>query len=136
MRDKTFLDTNILIYLYSESEEDKRETLCRILDGRERVTSLQALNEASNVWFKKYRWGGEKIRKHLDNIELICNEVTVVGRSTINTALALKDSYGYSYYDCLMLASALESGCNTILTEDMSNGQTINDSLKITNPFA
>jgi predicted nucleic acid-binding protein len=136
MRDKAFLDTNILIYLYSESEEEKRDTLCRILDNWVRVTSLQALNEASNVWFSKYRWNGEKIFKHLDNVELIFSEILPVSRNTTNIAISLKESYKYSYYDCLMLASALESGCSSILTEDMNNGQIINGVLKIVNPFS
>jgi len=132
---KVFLDTNILVYLYSKNEQDKRNKLCQMLDNLYRITSTQALNEASNVWFKKYGWGGDKIKNHLDNIELICNEIRVITRSTINLAISLKDKYGYSYYDCVMIASAIESDCNEIYTEDMSNGQVINNFLKITNPF-
>jgi len=135
MHDRTFLDTNILIYLYSESESKKRNTAYRILNSRYCMTSLQALNEASNVWFKKYGWDETKIYKHLDNIELVCNEVLTITRRTINLALSLKSRYGYSYYDCLMLASALESNCSTIMTEDMNDGQIINALLKIENPF-
>ena len=51
----------------------------------------------------------EKIKAHLDNIDLVCGEVLSIHRNTINKALALKDRYGYSYYDCLMLASALDA---------------------------
>jgi len=50
-------------------------------------------------------------------------------------ALSLKDRYGYSYYDCLMLASALEGNCRVIYTEDMSDGQMIDGALEIINPF-
>jgi len=135
MRDKVFLDTNILIYLYSESEANKREMACDILDNYYCVSSLQAFNEASNVWFKKYGWSSDKIHKHLDNTQLVCDEVITVSRDTINSALSLKERYGYSYYDCLMLASALESNCVSIMTEDMSNGKIINEQLKIVNPF-
>jgi len=52
MKDKAFLDTNVLIYLYSESELGKREVTYQILNSRYCITSLQAFNEASNVWFK------------------------------------------------------------------------------------
>ena len=133
---RAFLDTNILIYLYSESDANKRQAAYKILDNYHCVTSLQALNEASNTWFKKYGWDGVKIRKHLDNIELVCDKVVSVSRSTLNTAISLKDRYGYSYYDCLMLASALDSNSSIIFTEDMSSGQIISDMLTITNPFA
>jgi len=110
--------------------------LILILDSQNCVTSLQAFNEAGNVWFKRYGWDGTKIHKHLDNVDLVCDEVVAIGRSTINLALSLKDRYGYSYYDCLMLAAALESGCNIIMTEDMADGQVINGQLTIKNPFA
>ena len=135
MHDKAFLDTNILIYLYSESEVDKRKAACNILDNHYCVSSLQAFNEACNVWFKRQSWGSDKIREHLDNAKLVCDEVLTINRDTINLALSLKEHYGYSYYYCLMLASALESNCTSIMTEDMSNGQIINEQLKIVNPF-
>jgi len=136
MRDRVFLDTNIFIYLYSESETDKRNIVYQIFDFNYCVTSLQALNEASNVWFRKYGWDGVKIHRHLDNIELLCDEILMIGRSTIDKALSIKDCYGYSYYDCLMLSSALEGNCDLIMTEDMNNGQVIHEHLKISNPFA
>jgi len=135
MNDKVFLDTNLLIYLYSESEAEKRNAVYRIFDLNHCITSLQVLNEASNIWFKKYGWDGTKIQRHLDNIELLCDNILMIERNTINIALSLKDRYGYSYYDCLVLSSALESNCNIIMTEDMNNGQIINERLKISNPF-
>jgi len=135
MSDRTFLDTNILIYFYSENDECKRDIAYRMLNGNDCVTSLQAMNEASNVWLSKCKWGAEKIKKHLDNIELVCEEILPIQRHTVNRALDLRDRYGYSYYDCLMLASALDGNCRIILTEDMNSGQIICDTLKIVNPF-
>jgi len=135
MSDKAFLDTNILVYLYSENEPEKRNAACQALNNYDCVTSIQALNEASNVWVRKFGWSGEKIKAHLDNIETVCDEIMLIQKKTIIKAVDLKDQYGYSYYDCLMLASALEYKCNVILTEDMSNGQIIDDEMKIINPF-
>jgi len=63
-----------------------------------------------------------------------CN-VTVVEDTTMMTALKCCEKYGYSYYDSLMLASALESGCRYLLTEDMADGQEIEKSLIIKNIF-
>jgi len=83
----------------------------------------------------KIQLGLRKIEEHLDNIELVCDDILSIKRATINSALALKARYGFSYYDSLMLASALEGSCNVIFTEDMSNGQIINNSLTIKNPF-
>ena len=135
MNDRAFLDTNVLIYFYSEDDEDRRNIAYHTLNSHDCVTNVQALNEACNVWFKKYNWNAEKIKAHLDNIELVCGEILSIHRNTINNALALKDRYGYSFYDCLMLASALDGNCRIIYTEDMSDGQIINDTLKIVNQF-
>ena len=93
------------------------------------------MNEASNVWFKKYNLCKTEIIKYLDEIELACTEILLVQRKTVNHAMDIKDRYGYSYYDCLMLASAIEANCNKILTEDMKDGQVINGIVKIENPF-
>ena len=135
MSDKVFLDTNVLIYFYSENEIHKRDVACRALNSNDCITSTQVLSEASNVWFNKCKWNGMKIKEHLDNIELVCDEILTVQRNTINQALELRERYGYSYYDCLMLASALDGNCRAILTEDMQDGQIINNTLKIVNPF-
>ena len=135
MRDKAFLDTNIIIYLYSEDDELKRNAACNILDNHDCVTSIQVMNESSNVWFSKSKWSEEKIKDHLDNIEVVCEDVLPVHRETINSAIYLKGRYNFSYFDSVMLASALESECKIIFTEDMSDGQVINGTLKIVNPF-
>ena len=135
MIDRVFLDTNILIYLYSEDEDDKRDVAYKVVNSNTCVVSTQTLNEASNILLKKYNLNKTQIVEYLDGIEAVCDEIILVQRKTINQALSIKESYGYSYYDCLILASALESNCNIIFTEDMSAGQMIDNQLKIINPF-
>jgi len=90
MSDKAFLDTNVIIYLYSKSDEQKWDAACNILDSYDCVTSIQAMNESSNVWFNKFKWSATEIEKHLDNIELVCDEVLTIHRNTINKALSLR----------------------------------------------
>ena len=132
---KVFLDTNLIIYLFSNDEPQKRETAKRVLESYNCVVSTQILNEVSNVWFKKFNWCAAKIKQHLDNIESVTSAMMKIHRLTINQALTLKERYGYSYYDCLILSSALESGCEFLFSEDMSDGQVIEGKLKIKNPF-
>ena len=135
MSDKIFLDTNVIIYLYSEDEDEKRKIICEQINSNYCITSTQVLNEASNVWLKKYAFTIGQVKTYLDGIEAVCDEILLIHRKTINQALNIKDRYGYSYYDSLVLASALESNCKTIITEDMSDGQIIFGSLEIANPF-
>ena len=49
-------------------------------------------------------------------------------------ALLIKEEIGYSWYDTLILTAALDLGCQTLLTEDLHNGQIIRG-MKIVNPF-
>ncbi len=60
---------------------------------------------------------------------------SVIKESTIKKALRVKKDSNYSYWDSLVIASALENNCSILYTEDMQHGQTIENSLKITNPF-
>ena len=136
MNDRVFLDTNMIIYMYSEDEIKKRDAVFAFVNYNDCFASTQIFNEASNVWFKKYNLGKSEIIKYLDEIETVCDEILIIQRKTIDKALELKELYGYSYYDCLILASALEANCSIILSEDMNNNQVINGRLKIVNPFS
>jgi predicted nucleic acid-binding protein len=67
----------------------------------------------------------------------IIDSANVVSLSlpTIESCLRLKEKYCYSWWDSLILASALESDCVTVYSEDMQDGQLIEDRLTIKNPF-
>jgi predicted nucleic acid-binding protein len=51
------------------------------------------------------------------------------------SCLRLQDRYRYSFYDSLIIAAALDSGCDRLYTEDLQDGQRI-EGLTIVNPFA
>lgn len=55
---------------------------------------------------------------------------------TIRLAWQVKSRYQLSYWDSLIVASALQSGCAILYTEDLSHGLVIDNSLRITNPLA
>jgi len=49
--------------------------------------------------------------------------------------VAIAEKYGYSIYDALVASAALKSGCKTLYSEDLQDGQVINRQLTIRNPF-
>lgn len=120
--------------MYANSELDKKEVCLSAIDQFDCVTSTQALNEMCSVLTKKLHTPINTIKQLLGDIFCV-SEVKYIQSKTIHYALELSARYGYSYYDSLMLAAALESNCDIILTEDMSNGQIIDNKLKIINPF-
>jgi predicted nucleic acid-binding protein len=70
----------------------------------------------------------------IDEIANACS-VATISIGIVKNALQLHSRYGYSYYDCLMLASALALDCKYLFTEDMQNGHIVDKTLTIVNPF-
>jgi len=136
MKDKVFLDTNILIYSYSEDEVEKQNIAIELLAvyAENIVISKQVINELINVLFKKFKLSSEDIENtilELDNfIPIVDFDIT-----TQIKALRLKNKYNFQYYDALIVATALENGCTILYSEDMQHNQTIENTLTIVNPF-
>lgn len=129
-----FIDSNILIYTYSEDEPEKSAIALQCAQAPDAWISTQVLNEVSNVLRRKHKQTYPTIRNVV--LELQSNfQVATVTTQTIEQALILGERYHYSYFDCLMLASALEQGCSVLYSEDMQDGQVIESSLRIVNPF-
>jgi predicted nucleic acid-binding protein len=134
MKDKAFIDTNIFIYLYSSDEPEKREKCLQIFENYYCITSIQVLNEISNVLIKKFKIDSERIALVHQEIEKNC-PVVLFNTTTIYKALEIWKVYGYSYYDSLIIATALENECEILLTEDMQSGQIIAEKLMLLNIF-
>ena len=131
--EKVFIDTNLIVYLYSKNEAEKQEQVLDTLSNYDCFVSTQVLNEFCNVAIKKQKMKISEICKNIDEVLDTCNLVAV-RQNTIKKALALNERYGYSYYDCLIIASALEADCKYLFSEDMQNEQVI-ETLTIRNIF-
>jgi len=132
--DRAFIDTNILIYAYNETYPDKRQKAQEAIDRYESILSTQVLNEFSNASLYSLKTPHKEIVNIIQ--EIIENHIVIpINVTTIIKALLLQERYQYSYYDCIMLASALANGCKIILSEDMQHKQLIENSLTILNPF-
>jgi predicted nucleic acid-binding protein len=132
--DKAFVDTNILAYLFSEDEPLKRERSIRVFNEFDCYISTQVLNEFCNICTRKWKFPADNI---FIAIEKICDSsnLLLVNSETIKEAVFLHGKYGYAYYDCLMISSALDCYCKYLLTEDLADGQIIENRLMILNVF-
>ena len=136
MRDKVFIDSNIFIYAKIEDKEKDKHILARFFLNslREKVEiSTQVINELYNV-LDKYKIEDMIIQESIHAI-LTEVELKVITLETIKLSWKIKERYKYSYFDSLIIASALESGCSTLYSEDMQHNQIIQEKLKIINPF-
>jgi predicted nucleic acid-binding protein len=134
MKDKVFIDTNILIYAYSE-EEIKRERSLALIKGNNSIISIQVINEFVNVIKKKFKKNNEEVLEALEEIEASFFIWDKFNIDLTKKAINLSEKFNYSYYDCLILAAALNSNCSIVYSEDMHHNHLIEEKLKIVNPF-
>jgi len=107
----------------------------KTIDYFDCVASTQVLNEVANAFTKKYPVPVEKVVRLIKSICEV-SELVVVDESLVEYALDLHNRYKLSSYDCLMIASAIYSGCRYLITEDMHDGQLIEGNLTLLNIFS
>ena len=132
-----FLDTNVFISLFDDADEHKRAVAERIVSDAlvsgHAVVSHQVVQEALNVMTRKLGASTDDARRFL---EAVLDPLWHIGPSTdlYGTALDVRGRYGFSFYDALIVASALAAGCSRLLSEDLQHGQRVGD-LTIVDPF-
>lgn len=131
MKDRIFVDTNILVYALLDDSHKQQTALNLLQSGC--VISTQVLNEFTNVARKKAKLEWQEIID-LSNAIQSLTEIIPLDLAIHNRALTIAASYGYSFYDSLIVAAALEAGCNLLISEDMQDAQKIQQ-LTINNPF-
>ena len=148
MNDRFFFDTNTLVYILEGKEpspgikltaEDaeanrKGDITLQLLATGDIFVGVQVFNELCNVALrKKFNW--LKTMEMLSTLEALCVDVVPLTLIVHKRGLLLRDRYKLQFYDSLMLAAALEAGCTTFFSEDMQDGQVIEQRLTIRNPF-
>ncbi|OQX20548.1 MAG: hypothetical protein BWK80_35645 [Desulfobacteraceae bacterium IS3] len=140
MTDRIFFDTNTVVYLFDSSEKEKHFRINELLSeyiGKISVCiSSQVINEFISITTGRIknpiRFEKQKEILKFLKIIFIISPLTV---DTSLTAVDLKQKYRFSYWDSLILASALENACSLIYSEDMQHNQIIEGKLRIINPF-
>ncbi|MEE3625194.1 PIN domain-containing protein [Nitrospirillum sp. BR 11752] len=128
----SFFDTNVLVYLVSadSGKADRAEALMR--EGG--VISVQVLNELANVARRKMRLSWPEVRDLLDVTRALLS-VRPMTVEIHETGLDVAERYGLSLYDAMIVAAALQAGCDTLWSEDMQHGLEVAGRLRIINPF-
>lgn len=126
-----FLDSNILVYAYSTHARRARAVVLLAEGG---VISAQVLNEFTNVLRNKQKQAWPVIESALASVRLRFPEIVPLTADTHAAALALARDHGFFFYDGLIVAAAIEAGCDTLWSEDMQDGRVVGG-LTIRNPF-
>lgn len=127
-----FLDTNVLIYAFTD---DPRGPRAQELLDKGCVIGVQVLNEFANVARRKLAMTWEDIDQAIASIRVLCPTIVPLTLDVHAAALAIAQRHELQVYDALMIAAALQGKCETLWSEDMHDGLVIADRLRITNPF-
>lgn len=134
--DRFTLDTNILVYGIDTLAGHRQHLARRILElspTRECWLTLQAISEFYAVATRKRMMPAEAAAAQArDWMELY--PVLPASASAVRAALTAASQGQASYWDALLIATAAEGGCATILSEDMQDGALLGG-LRIVNPF-
>ncbi len=136
MSARSFIDTNVLVYAFDSSEPTKQQMALRALakSGDRSVLSTQVLSE---FYVVATRTLADPLTPRIaaDVIDQL-SRLPVVDTDTalVRSAIDISVRSQISYWDGLIVAAASASGCDRILTEDLSSGATING-VDIVNPF-
>ena len=130
-----FLDTNILVYAYNSDDGIKCSIATNLIKSEENdiIISTQVLNEFCSCLLK-HKIQIQEIEYYLNEILGSFDVYQLKYKTTIN-AIKLKQKYAYSWWDSLLLTSAIENNCSVLYSEDMKHKQIIENTLEIINPF-
>ena len=132
MPDSRFFDTHILIYAFAAG--DPRSARAEALVAGGGVIGVQVLNEFTNVTRRKLRWQWEQIEAALAVIEELLGAARPLTSAIPARAVVLARDHDLSFYDALIVAAALDAGCEVLFSEDLQHGQKFG-ALRVENPF-
>jgi predicted nucleic acid-binding protein len=130
---ESFFDTSVLLYLLSGEAEkaDRAETLLE----QSGVISVQVLDEFTVVAIRKLGLSFAEVREVLGVVRSLCvTHPLTIEHHDKGTAIA--ERYGFSFYDSVIVASALLASCKTLYSEELQHRQIIEKQLAVINPFA
>ncbi len=135
-KDKAFIDTNILLYsIYGSASQQQQINAFLRNQSALSVISTQVLKEFTNVCLKKkIHKTTTELKQHLTQFKQVFT-VVEISLKNILSAIEIGEQYKFSFYDSLIIATALENKCNILLSEDLQHNQIIKKKLKIVNPF-
>jgi predicted nucleic acid-binding protein len=127
-----FFDTNILVYAFARGEP-KRGTAQELLASGG-VISVQVVNEFANVLRRKQRQEWSQVEAALSVVERWFETIRPLTLETHRTAFPFARDAGIGFYDALIVAAAIEAGCDRLYSEDLQHGRSFGECV-VVNPF-
>ncbi|MEM9265650.1 MAG: PIN domain-containing protein [Cyanobacteria bacterium P01_F01_bin.13] len=130
-----FLDSNIWIYALTQNQsEQKQKIAAQLIQTSDVVISTQVINEVCVNLKKKANFSEDQIRSLVISFYQ-GSGVIAFDTGILTQASSLREQYAFSFWDSLIVSSALMANVSTLYSEDMQNGLIVDGQLVIVNPF-
>ena len=137
MKDKIFIDSNILIYAYSLNDIEKYEkskfVIFKDKKKNPKIISTQSINEFTAT-LTKAKIDTETIKSYFYEIVKSFHVVNV-DLKMIEFSYYIIDKYCLSWWDALLISTALYNDCDMFYSEDLQHNQIIENKIMIFNPL-
>ena len=121
MKENNFIDSNILIYAHTLQDENKMKIAQGILSSKQIIiANTQGINESINVFIKRFKIFLNNIQNIIEQTFLFVT-IKTINSETIQLGLKICKNYYFSYYDSLIIASALQNECSILYSEDLQH---------------
>ena len=132
---EVFIDINLWLYAFIESDDSTKTGIARtLIKDTNPVISTQVINEVCVNLIRKANFNEEQITQLIESFYQKY-PVVELNKSILLEASQLRQRYSLSFWDSLVIASALYTNVSTLYSEDLQHGIVIEKGLRIINPF-
>ena len=133
---KSFVDTNIWFYSLTEQNIELKEKAKNLIyDNAGNIClSTQVINELCINLIRKASFSESGIKQLIARIYFDF-EIIELNEAILVSASDLRARYPFSFWDGLIVSSAIAANAGILYSEDMQNDLDVAGKLKIINPF-
>ena len=138
--ERGFVDSNIWIYAVTQSgsipPNPRHEAAKVLIRTIQPYISVQVINEVSYNLVKKFKFTESDIQTLVKSFYRTYTVCPMMDEVLLLEASSIRQRYNISFWDSMLVSTAIQSQCSIFYTEDMRHGLIVNDVLTIVNPFA
>ncbi|MEA5549458.1 PIN domain-containing protein [Anabaena cylindrica UHCC 0172] len=136
---RCFVDSNIWLYRFILNPSDtsaiqKQQIATNVTSQENLLVSTQVINEVCANLIRKAGFDNSQIQTLIKEFASGC-EILPVSLETLQYSAKLRSHYSLSFWDSLIVASAILEKVSILYSEDMQNGLIVENTLQIVNPF-
>ncbi|HXG68671.1 MAG TPA: PIN domain-containing protein [Blastocatellia bacterium] len=134
-KEPCFIDTNVWLYAFIQSQDQNKSAIAKtIIQQSEIIVSAQVINEVCVNLIKKAHFDEPRIQQLIHSFYHKYS-VAALEEAVLLTASDLRQKWQLSFWDSVIVSSALSGGATILYSEDMHSGLVIENRLRIINPF-